>query len=75
MARFLLIAIPIFLILNIVAVVALAAICAAGYAYRGHRELMRQHPGAAGLEWRGSYFAYLLTYWSALPIAECKQAR
>jgi len=37
--------------------------------------LMRQHPAAAGLEWRGSYFAYLLTYWSALPIAECKQAR
>ena len=27
--------------------------------------LIRQHPGAAGLEWRGSYFAYLLTYWSA----------
>jgi fatty acid desaturase len=37
--------------------------------------LMRQHPDAAGLEWRGSYFAYLLTYWSALPIAECKPAR
>jgi fatty acid desaturase len=37
--------------------------------------LMREHPGAAGLEWRGSYFAYLLTYWLALPIAECKQAR
>lgn len=37
--------------------------------------LMREHPGAAGLEWRGSYFAYLLTYWSALPIAECKQGR
>jgi len=37
--------------------------------------LIRQHPGAAGLEWRGSYFAYLRTYWSALPIAECKQKR
>ena len=37
--------------------------------------LMRRHPGAAGLEWRSSYFAYLLTYWSALPIAECKPER
>jgi fatty acid desaturase len=37
--------------------------------------LIRQNPNAAGLEWRGSYFAYLLTYWLALPIAECKQAR
>jgi fatty acid desaturase len=37
--------------------------------------LIRHHPDAAGLEWRGSYFAYLLTYWSALPIRECKQAR
>ena len=37
--------------------------------------LIRQHPAAAELEWRGSYFAYLRTYWSALPIAECKQPR
>jgi fatty acid desaturase len=37
--------------------------------------LMRQHPNAAGLEWRGSYFAYLVTYWLALPIAACKQGR
>jgi fatty acid desaturase len=37
--------------------------------------LIRQHPAAAGLEWRGSYFAYLLTYWLALPIVECKQGR
>ena len=37
--------------------------------------LIRQHPGAMGLEWRGSYFAYLLRYWLALPIAECKQGR
>jgi fatty acid desaturase len=37
--------------------------------------LIRHDPGAAGLEWRGSYFAYLLTYWLALPIAECKQGR
>ena len=37
--------------------------------------LVRQHPGAAGLEWRGSYFGYLFRYWLALPIAECKQGR
>jgi fatty acid desaturase len=37
--------------------------------------LMREHPDGAGLEWRGSYFAYLLTYWLALPITECKQGR
>jgi fatty acid desaturase len=37
--------------------------------------LIRQHSNAAGLEWRSSYFAYLLTYWLALPIAECKQGR
>jgi fatty acid desaturase len=37
--------------------------------------LMRQHPAAAGLEWRGSYFAYLLAYWTVLPIADCKRAR
>jgi len=37
--------------------------------------LIRNQPGAAGLEWRGSYFAYLLRYWNALPLAECKQAR
>ena len=37
--------------------------------------LIRNHPAAAGLEWRGSYFAYLARYWSALPIAACKQGR
>jgi fatty acid desaturase len=37
--------------------------------------LIRRHPAAADLEWRGSYFAYLLAYWTALPIAECKRAR
>lgn len=37
--------------------------------------LMRNHPAASGLEWRGSYIAYLLTYWLALPIAECQQRR
>jgi len=25
-----------------------------------------------GLEWRGSYFAYLRRYWSALPLLECR---
>jgi fatty acid desaturase len=31
-----------------------------------------RHPAEAlGLEWRGSYFAYLVRYWIALPIAEC----
>jgi fatty acid desaturase len=25
-----------------------------------------------GLEWRGSYLAYLLRYWAALPIEECR---
>jgi fatty acid desaturase len=26
----------------------------------------------SGLEWRGSYFAYLMSYWLALPIPNCK---
>lgn len=33
---------------------------------------MNRHPLAAQLERRGSYFAYLLRYWRALPLAECK---
>ncbi len=37
--------------------------------------MIRDHAGAAGMEWRGSYFSYLATYWLALPIAECKQGR
>jgi fatty acid desaturase len=36
---------------------------------------VRQNPAAAGLEWRNSYFAYLFRYWSALPIAECRENR
>lgn len=32
---------------------------------------IRTRAEAAGLEWRGSYFAYLLRYWARLPIAEC----
>jgi fatty acid desaturase len=32
---------------------------------------IRGRAKALGLEWRGSYFAYLMRYWFALPIAEC----
>jgi fatty acid desaturase len=32
---------------------------------------IRRDAEAAGLEWRGSYFAYLSRYWLALPIPEC----
>jgi fatty acid desaturase len=32
---------------------------------------IRRSAQALGLEWRGSYFAYLVRYWTALPIAEC----
>jgi len=32
---------------------------------------IRRHGEALGLEWRGSYCAYLIRYWIALPIAEC----
>jgi len=32
---------------------------------------IRRSAEALGLEWRGSYFAYLIRYWNALPIAEC----
>jgi len=32
---------------------------------------IRQGAEATGIEWRGSYFAYLFRYWSALPISEC----
>ena len=32
---------------------------------------IRRPAEALGLEWRGSYFAYLIRYWIALPIAEC----
>ncbi len=37
--------------------------------------LIRLHPNSIAFEWRKSYFGYLFRYWSALPIAECKQAR
>jgi len=32
---------------------------------------IRRPAEALGLEWRGSYFAYLIRYWIALPIEEC----
>src|SRR5579859_491043 len=32
---------------------------------------IRHSSGVTELEWRTSYFGYLLKYWSALPIAEC----
>ena len=35
---------------------------------------IRNHPSAAGLEWRGSYIAFLLRYYLALPLAECRRA-
>jgi fatty acid desaturase len=37
------------------------------------REL-RAHPGSAGLEWRGSYLGYLVRYFLALPLPECRTA-
>lgn len=33
---------------------------------------MRQHPQAAGLEWRKSYVGYLVRYALALPLEECR---
>ena len=36
---------------------------------------IRHSSGAIGLEWRNSYFGYLLRYWRALPIESCKQGR
>ncbi len=36
---------------------------------------MRCSPAAPELQWRNSYFGYLLTYWHALPIESCKQGR
>ncbi len=36
---------------------------------------IRGMPEASGLEWRNSYFGYLLSYWMALPIPDCRQGR
>ncbi|MFN0178195.1 MAG: fatty acid desaturase family protein [Gemmatimonadales bacterium] len=33
---------------------------------------IRSHPDAAGIEWRRSYLGYLVRYWLALPLEECK---
>ncbi len=33
---------------------------------------IRGHPAATGIEWRGSYLRYLLRYWSAQPLEECR---
>ncbi len=33
---------------------------------------MSRHPGAAQLERRGSYLAYLVRFWLALPLPECR---
>ncbi|MEI9959649.1 MAG: fatty acid desaturase [Limisphaerales bacterium] len=35
---------------------------------------IRKHPASAGLEWRGSYVAFLLRYYLALPLPECRRA-
>jgi fatty acid desaturase len=32
---------------------------------------IRNHPAAAGIEWRSSYVGYLLRYWRLLPIHDC----
>jgi len=37
--------------------------------------LIRHQPAAASLEWRGSYFAYFCTYWSSLPIPDCRKPK
>lgn len=36
---------------------------------------IRAQAETLGLEWRGSYFAYLWSYWAALPLAECREGR
>lgn len=36
---------------------------------------MRSLPAAAGLEWRASYFGYLLRYFSLLPLEDCRPAQ
>ena len=36
---------------------------------------IRRRAEAAGLEWRGSYVRYLVRYWLALPLEECRAGR
>ncbi|CAG0963490.1 hypothetical protein MYXO_00893 [Myxococcaceae bacterium] len=38
---------------------------------RAERE-MRELPGSDAIEWRHSYLGYLLRYWRALPLPECR---
>lgn len=35
---------------------------------------IRNHPAASGMEWRGTYFGYLLRYFRLLPLEECSDA-
>ncbi|HMC11120.1 MAG TPA: hypothetical protein VKH44_07510, partial [Pirellulaceae bacterium] len=35
---------------------------------------IRQHPAAAGIEWRATYFGYLLRYCRLLPLQECAES-
>jgi len=35
---------------------------------------IRQHPAAAGIEWRQTYLGYLLRYFRLLPLEECREA-
>ncbi len=37
--------------------------------------LIRGQPAASGIEWRGSYLSYLIRYWSAQPLEECRAVR
>lgn len=41
---------------------------------KADREL-RAHPGSSGLIWRGSYLGYLVSYFLALPLPECRSER
>ena len=38
-------------------------------------EEVRPRADSSSLEWRGSYFAYLVKYWRALPLAECQKTQ
>jgi fatty acid desaturase len=35
---------------------------------------IRQHPAAAGIEWRATYFGYLLKYCRLLPLQDCAES-
>jgi fatty acid desaturase len=38
-------------------------------------EEIRGNPAGSHLEWRKSYFGYLLRYWSSLPLVECQESK